>query len=225
MSQNACPLITDMFSGVDITSQEIAYNFAVGTIPRDGLYYVHINVTGLDSAGATLEAWLLQRTGAKNQYLGEYKSIDTTIVPQKEEAHIILGPVFVIEGKYLRVLLKSSNANDTSVNGTVYLIDHHARSYHNSSTDIPEVDSGLVSGESPKTADEIGDTTAAKILDTPANLLETDAQGRIDLGKINGDADIVPLLIKAVQVLANKAIQNKSTGTIVYYDDDGETPV
>lgn len=30
---------------------------------------------------------------------------------------------------------------------------------------------------------------------------------------------------KAAKILANKAVQTKSTGAIVYYDDDGETPV
>jgi len=30
---------------------------------------------------------------------------------------------------------------------------------------------------------------------------------------------------KAAKVLTNKAVQTKSTGAIVYYDDDGETPV
>jgi len=30
---------------------------------------------------------------------------------------------------------------------------------------------------------------------------------------------------KAAKMLINKAIQNKATGAIVYYDDDGETPL
>lgn len=30
---------------------------------------------------------------------------------------------------------------------------------------------------------------------------------------------------KAAKVLVNKAIQNKSSGAVVYYDDDGETPM
>jgi hypothetical protein len=35
-----------------------------------------------------------------------------------------------------------------------------------------------------------------------------------------------PLCIeKAAKVLVNKAVQNKLTGEIVYYDDDGQTPI
>ena len=33
------------------------------------------------------------------------------------------------------------------------------------------------------------------------------------------------LFEKAAKMLINKAIQNKATGAIVYYDDDGETPL
>jgi len=50
-----------------------------------------------------------------------------------------------------------------------------------------------------------------------------DSNGRFDISKIGGsDASV---LETAAKMLTNKAIQTKSTGAIVYYDDDGETPI
>ena len=46
--------------------------------------------------------------------------------------------------------------------------------------------------------------------------------------KILGSGEIVwggSAEITVDKILANKAIQNKSTGAIVYYDDDGVTPI
>jgi hypothetical protein len=50
-----------------------------------------------------------------------------------------------------------------------------------------------------------------------------DKDGRVDVGDIEGgDAG---LLQKAAKMLLNKAVQDKLTGAIRYYDDDGETVI
>lgn len=50
-----------------------------------------------------------------------------------------------------------------------------------------------------------------------------DTSGRVDIGAIKDiDADA---LIKAVKLLKNKAVQDKLTGEIRYYDDDGVTAI
>jgi len=54
----------------------------------------------------------------------------------------------------------------------------------------------------------------------------SDANGRVDVAKIEGtDATNAINATKAAKVLLNKAVQNKLTGTIDYYDDDGETVI
>jgi len=59
-----------------------------------------------------------------------------------------------------------------------------------------------------------------KVLNT---LSPVDASGRVNLGTIKDvDADI---LIKAIKLLKNKAVQDKLTGAIRYYDDDGQTVI
>lgn len=50
-----------------------------------------------------------------------------------------------------------------------------------------------------------------------------DSNGRVDISKINGNTDSVTRLDKATKLLTNKAVQNKNTGAIDYYDDDGQT--
>jgi len=57
-----------------------------------------------------------------------------------------------------------------------------------------------------------------KIIDRKFTL---DSAGRVDVGMIKGvDGDAA---IKAIKVLKNKAVQDKLTGAIRYYDDDGAT--
>jgi len=51
----------------------------------------------------------------------------------------------------------------------------------------------------------------------------SDADGRVDIGKIDGSEDNLTRLIKSTKLLVNKAIQNKITNTIDYYEDDSET--
>lgn len=53
----------------------------------------------------------------------------------------------------------------------------------------------------------------------------SDANGRVDVAKVNGSSDSTDRLEKATKLLVNKAIQNKVTGAIEYYDDDGETVI
>jgi hypothetical protein len=50
-----------------------------------------------------------------------------------------------------------------------------------------------------------------------------DSAGGVDVTKINGSGDSADRLEKATKLLINKAIQNKTTGKIDYYEDDGET--
>jgi predicted DNA binding protein len=64
---------------------------------------------------------------------------------------------------------------------------------------------------------------AALFVNGAANKLKIDAAGRVDVGDVKGaDAE---LLTKAAKVLLNKAEQNKLTGEIRYYDDDGQTAI
>jgi hypothetical protein len=60
----------------------------------------------------------------------------------------------------------------------------------------------------------------------PANvydsLFSTDKL-EVDIKQINGAAQSATNLDKAVKAIVNKAIQNKSTGKIDYYDDNGTT--
>ncbi len=57
-------------------------------------------------------------------------------------------------------------------------------------------------------------TVSGSIIITPSNV-----------DKFNGSEDDVLRLNKATKLLTNKAIQNKSSGIIDYYDDDGETVI
>jgi hypothetical protein len=63
-----------------------------------------------------------------------------------------------------------------------------------------------------------GPTGTYKIIDRG---IDIDAAGRVDIGAIK-DVDGQEL-IKAIKVLKNKAVQDKLTGKIDYYDDDGQT--
>jgi hypothetical protein len=62
----------------------------------------------------------------------------------------------------------------------------------------------------------------------PANvydsLFSTDKL-EVDIKEIGGAAQSATNLDKAAKSIVNKAIQNKSTGVIVYYDDDGITSI
>jgi len=53
----------------------------------------------------------------------------------------------------------------------------------------------------------------------------SDANGRVDVAKINGSSDSADRLEKVTKVLVNKAVQNKVTGVIEYYDDDDQTVI
>jgi hypothetical protein len=54
-------------------------------------------------------------------------------------------------------------------------------------------------------------------------LSPVDAAGRVNVGTIKDvDADG---LVKAIKLVKNKAVQDKLTGTIRYYDDDGQTVI
>jgi len=56
-----------------------------------------------------------------------------------------------------------------------------------------------------------------------ANKLVVDGSGRVDASSVNDiDGD---LLAKAAKMLMNKAVQNKLTGEIKYYDDDSQTVI
>ena len=64
---------------------------------------------------------------------------------------------------------------------------------------------------------------AALFTNGAANKLKIDAAGRVDAGsieEINAES-----LQKAVKILLNKAVQDKLTGAIQYYDDDGQTVI
>jgi hypothetical protein len=59
-----------------------------------------------------------------------------------------------------------------------------------------------------------------KIIDRRFTL---DSAGRVDVGTIKGvDGDAA---IKAIKLLKNKAVQDKLTGAIRYYDDDQQTVI
>jgi hypothetical protein len=61
---------------------------------------------------------------------------------------------------------------------------------------------------------------SCKIIDRKLSL---DFSGRVDVGAIKGvDGDA---LIRAIKLLKNKAVQDKLTGAIRYYDDDGQTVI
>jgi hypothetical protein len=64
---------------------------------------------------------------------------------------------------------------------------------------------------------------AALFTNGPANKLKIDAVGAVEASNIE-DIDLT-LLHKAAKMLLNKAVQDKLTGTIRYYDDDGETVI
>jgi len=49
--------------------------------------------------------------------------------------------------------------------------------------------------------------------------------GEVDIGQLKGSVNSAARLDKATKLLVNKAVQNKSTGAIDYYDDDGETVI
>lgn len=67
-----------------------------------------------------------------------------------------------------------------------------------------------------------------------ANLTATEMNAEC-IGLLFTHTDAVPMhftiktehqaIEKAAKSIVNKAIQNKSTGTVVYYDDDGATPL
>jgi hypothetical protein len=64
---------------------------------------------------------------------------------------------------------------------------------------------------------------AALFTNGAANKLKIDAAGRVDAGSVEGiNAES---LQKAAKMLLNKAVQDKLTGAIRYYDDDGQTVV
>jgi len=58
-------------------------------------------------------------------------------------------------------------------------------------------------------------------LDGGANKLKIDSAGRVDVGSIEGTDAVI--LEKAAKILTNKAVQDKLTGVIRYYDGDGQT--
>jgi hypothetical protein len=64
---------------------------------------------------------------------------------------------------------------------------------------------------------------AALFTNGAANKLKIDAAGKVDAASIEGiNAES---LQKAAKMLLNKAMQNKLTGAIRYYDDDGQTVI
>jgi len=64
---------------------------------------------------------------------------------------------------------------------------------------------------------------SALFINGAANKLKIDADGRVDVGSLKGaDAE---LLTRAAKMLLNKAVQDKLTGAIRYYDNDGQTVI
>jgi hypothetical protein len=64
---------------------------------------------------------------------------------------------------------------------------------------------------------------SALFINGAANKLKIDADGRVDVGSLEGaDAE---LLTRAAKMLLNKAVQDKLTGAIRYYDNDGQTVI
>jgi len=64
---------------------------------------------------------------------------------------------------------------------------------------------------------------AALFTNGAANKLKIDAAGAVDASNL-GDIDLT-LLHKAAKMLLNKAVQDKLTGEIQYFDDDGQTVI
>ena len=64
---------------------------------------------------------------------------------------------------------------------------------------------------------------AALFTNGAANKLKIDAAGRVDAGSVEGIN--TESLQKAAKMLLNKAVQDKLTGAIRYYDDDGQTVI
>jgi hypothetical protein len=73
------------------------------------------------------------------------------------------------------------------------------------------------------TVSAVSSTAGVEIQPVIIATVPFDSNGGVDVTKIGSDADLVASLEKAVKVLVNKAVQSKSSGEIVYYDDDGVT--
>ena len=97
----------------------------------------------------------------------------------------------------LYVTRTAGTGAETSCIGTVYNLSDG-------------IDIETINGVPPITADDIAD----KVLKTPANLLATDANGRVDLGAVGGSADAAASLAVAAAKLANKSTYtvNETTG-------------
>lgn len=50
--------------------------------------------------------------------------------------------------------------------------------------------------------------------------ISLDANGRLDVGKLAGSSDSLDRLVTSTKVIVNKAVQDKTTGAIDYYEDD-----
>ena len=214
------------WSGKDITSEIDVYEY---TAVRDSLIWVRVQVGSpdgqLNSSGAATLRVRLTRKFLANRYHMQLKELDTTTYPANGMCRVSFhfeAPVVLMKDEVLVIRVYSSNASDSDVAGYVYIADHHARSY--ASNDIPEVDAVQTNGEAFMTQAEAQQACQSTLENNYLHLV-ADGNGRVDVAKWIGSGSDAERFVKAAKMLVNKAIQNKVTGAIVYYDGDGQTVI
>jgi len=206
------------FSAQDITSEYEAYTLQA---PRDSFYWITVYLSQLNGAAANITINVKKKIGP--QYRIAFQKVRAKPVATDNSFYYTLEqPVFAEKDSYMKVTVQSSNGSDTSCGGCIYIVDPYADSYD--ANDRRQVDAVTVGGSSPLSSSDI-ETAVQNKLDANDLHLVADANGRVDLSKIAGSATLVAQLENAIKLLVNKAIQNKSTGAIAYYDDDNTTVI
>lgn len=209
------------------------------------------SLINLDSAAAhTFTIYPFVGTEGKSGWSDIYAFLptQTIVIPAGKSVALLCYSILVpvIGGATsFGIALSSSNGSDTNVTSNTY-------SYTDILQTDGGVDVATILGSSPElkadiaaevasvlTADttfqealadyfslddEMLDNIAAKILLTPANLLKTDSNGRVDVSMLAGSSANMDVLIQAIFKIAGvKAEYNKSTGQLVVYEEDGVT--
>jgi hypothetical protein len=177
------------------------------------IYLANLSVSGVHNI--TVRSWLIS-----DNYMTEYDFPNVVLqTPAGHQSAVISFSTFVHRFDVcnkLRMTIQSDNNGDLSVTATVRVFsdgfDKNSRVEVGVNAD--KTDYGL-------SAAVINLIAETLFTNGAANKLKIDAAGKVEAVNIE-DID-AELLQKAAKMLLNKAVQDKLTGAIRYYDDDGET--
>ena len=195
-------------------------------------------------AAVTIEAWIKNSLVTSFSGLPIRNKIVSWTEPNPSVTRVVvLKDILLPNGFTFFLTASSNNANDTDVRfNDICIFDVSSSVISRSASGLPDVNVEESLGSTPLgTADILAQLLAAFDTAIPGSPTADSVNQRIkaldDLAQASGDGDLAAIktaidglaagdlaaVRTAVKILTNKAVQNKNTGKVDFYDDDGET--